>query len=114
MERWVTSYTLAFSLNGLTWTPAAGGDSGEGELVIQGNTDSHRYSRHLLDKPMYALYTRFYPRAFHNRIALRVEILVTPGCASDEILCNQACRARADLCRLFDGCVPLDYHFGDE
>ncbi|KAI8512632.1 Low-density lipoprotein receptor domain class A [Branchiostoma belcheri] len=114
LERWVTSYTLAFSVGGLTWTPATDGGSGEGELVIQGNTDSHRYSRHLLDKPMYALYTRFYPRTFHNRIALRVEILVTPGCASDEILCDQTCRARADLCRLFDGCVPLDYHFGDE
>ncbi|KAI8490640.1 hypothetical protein Bbelb_319080 [Branchiostoma belcheri] len=111
LDYWVTSYKLAFSVNG-RWTTYSTGD-GE-EMVFQGNSDSHRYARNLLDHPAYALYTRFYPLSFKNRIALRVEILVIDGsgCASQSVFCNGTCRPRESFCRAFDGCVPWDYNYG--
>ncbi|XP_019638085.1 PREDICTED: SCO-spondin-like [Branchiostoma belcheri] len=76
MDYLVTSYKLAFSING-EWTIYSAKDSNE--MVFQGNSDSHRYARNMLDHPTFALYTRFYPLSFKNRIALRVEILVIDG-----------------------------------
>ncbi|CAH1249851.1 LRP1B [Branchiostoma lanceolatum] len=114
-DHWVRSYTLAFSVDGRTWTPNAD-PTGHGEEVeFQGNRDSHRYARNLLDNPVLALYTRLYPRTFHGRVALRIEILVVDGsgCASDEAFCNAACRPRESFCRAFDGCVPQRYNSGD-
>ncbi|CAH1265085.1 SORL1 [Branchiostoma lanceolatum] len=76
MDYWVTSYKLAFSVNG-EWTMDTDNTRGsDDEMVFQGNGDSHRYARNLLDNPVFALYTRFYPLTFHNRVALRVDILV--------------------------------------
>ncbi|CAH1264796.1 LRP1B [Branchiostoma lanceolatum] len=111
MDDWVTSYKLAFSVNG-QWTLNAGSTGHKGEMVFQGNSNSHRYARNLLDNPTFALYTRFYPLTFHNRIALRVEILVKygSGCAA---FCNGECRPRESFCLAFDGCVPQDYEYGD-
>ncbi|XP_019632919.1 PREDICTED: low-density lipoprotein receptor-related protein 1-like [Branchiostoma belcheri] len=73
LDYWVTSYKLAFSVNG-QWTTYSTWDGQE--MVFEGNNDSHRYARNLLDNPAFALYTRFYPLTFHNRTALRVELLV--------------------------------------
>ncbi|XP_066283624.1 sortilin-related receptor-like isoform X2 [Branchiostoma lanceolatum] len=110
LDHWVTSYKLAFSVNG-QWTMYTNSTGDSEEMVFQGNSDSHGYARNLLDNPTFALYTRFYPLTFHNRIALRVEILVKngSGCASHEVFCNKACRPRGDFCRAFDGCVPQRY-----
>ncbi|XP_066271589.1 prolow-density lipoprotein receptor-related protein 1-like [Branchiostoma lanceolatum] len=130
MDYWVTSYKLAFSVDG-EWTMYTN-STGDGEemvsssplctrhdfvlfQVFRGNRDSHRYARNLLDNPTFALYTRFYPLTFHNRIALRVEILVKhgSGCASDKVFCNGTCRQRESFCRLFDGCLPRGFNYGD-
>ncbi|CAH1264749.1 VLDLR [Branchiostoma lanceolatum] len=75
LDSWVTSYKLVFSVDG-EWTRNTGSIGHSGEMVFQGNDDSNRYARNLLDNPTFARYTRFYPLTFHNRIALRVEILV--------------------------------------
>ncbi|KAI8513487.1 Low-density lipoprotein receptor domain class A [Branchiostoma belcheri] len=79
LDHWVTSYKLAFRnrLDVPTWTTYTNSDGDDGEMVFQGNTDSHRYVRHMLDSPVDALFTRFYPLTFHKQIAMRVEILVT-------------------------------------
>ncbi|KAI8496209.1 hypothetical protein Bbelb_260500, partial [Branchiostoma belcheri] len=113
MDYWVTSYKLAFSING-EWTIYGTRDSNE--MVFQGNSDSHRYARNMLDHPTFALYTRFYPLSFKNRIALRIEILVIDGsgCASQSVFCNRTCRPRESLCPAFDGCVPRAYNYGDK
>ncbi|CAH1264635.1 LRP1B [Branchiostoma lanceolatum] len=75
MDFWVTSYKLAFSADG-EWTIYTNGTGDGEEMVFQGNSDSYRYARNLLDNPTFALYTRFYPLTFHNQIGLRVEILI--------------------------------------
>ncbi|XP_066305470.1 uncharacterized protein [Branchiostoma lanceolatum] len=69
----------------------------------------------MLENPALALYTRFYPLTFHNRVALRIEILVVDGsgCASHEAFCNGACRPRESFCPAFEGCVPQYYNSGD-
>ncbi|CAH1271063.1 F8 [Branchiostoma lanceolatum] len=76
LDYWVTSYKLAFSLNGQTWTPYVNRTGGSEAMVFQGNTDSHRYARNLLDNPVLAVYTRFYPLTYSNKFALRVEVLI--------------------------------------
>ncbi|CAH1271508.1 LRP1B [Branchiostoma lanceolatum] len=75
MDFWVTSYKMAFSVDG-EWRMYTNSTGDGEEMVFQGNSDSYRYARNLLDKPTFALYTRFYPLTFHNQIALRVEILI--------------------------------------
>eukprot|EP00058_Branchiostoma_floridae_P011080 XP_002596568.1 hypothetical protein BRAFLDRAFT_98316 [Branchiostoma floridae] len=83
LDRWVTSYTLAFSVNGETWTPY---NSSTGDVkIFKGNSDSHRYARNMLDKPVLASYTRFYPRSVQN--ALRVEVLVKDEIDSQFMSC---------------------------
>ncbi|XP_019614617.1 PREDICTED: low-density lipoprotein receptor-related protein 2-like [Branchiostoma belcheri] len=79
LDHWVTSYKLAFRnrLDVPTWTTYTNSDGDDGGMVFQGNTDSHRYVRNMLDSPVDALFTRFYPMTFHKQIAMRVEILVT-------------------------------------
>ncbi|CAH1246077.1 F8 [Branchiostoma lanceolatum] len=113
LDYWVTSYKLAFSVNG-EWTMYTNSTGDGEEMVFQGNSDSYRYARNLLENPTFALYTRFYPLTFHNQVALRVEILVKygSGCASNEVFCNEACRPRESFCRFFDGCVPQRYNGG--
>ncbi|CAH1264634.1 EDIL3 [Branchiostoma lanceolatum] len=115
MDSWVTSYKLAFSVDG-EWTMYTNSTGDGEEMVFQGNSDSHRYARNLLDNPTFALYTRFYPLTFYGQIALRVEILIKhgSGCSSDEVLCNEACRLRESFCLAFDGCVPQRYNSGDK
>ncbi|CAH1233761.1 LRP1B [Branchiostoma lanceolatum] len=114
-DHWVTSYKLAFSVDG-EWTMYTNSAEDSEEMVFQGNSDSHGYARNLLDNPTFAGYTRFYPLTFHNRIALRVEILVKygSGCTSDEVFCDGACRPRESFCRAFDGCLPQRYLSGDK
>ncbi|XP_066283076.1 low-density lipoprotein receptor-like [Branchiostoma lanceolatum] len=116
MDYWVTSYKLAFSVNGQWTMDTDNTRDSDDEMVFQGNGDSHRYARNLLDNPVFALYTRFYPLTFHNRVALRVDILVKygSGCASHEVFCNGECRPRESLCRVFDGCLPQLYNYGDK
>ncbi|XP_078667371.1 uncharacterized protein LOC144909181 [Branchiostoma floridae x Branchiostoma belcheri] len=113
LDYWVTSYKLAFSVNG-QWTTYSTWDGQE--MVFEGNNDSHRYARNLLDNPAFALYTRFYPLTFHNRTALRVELLVIDGsgCASHDVFCNGTCQARGSFCPVFDGCVPWLYNYGEK
>ncbi|XP_019636270.1 PREDICTED: low-density lipoprotein receptor-related protein 2-like [Branchiostoma belcheri] len=113
LDYWVTSYKLEFSLDGQTWTPYTHG-TGDGQaMVFQGNSDSHRYARNLLDTPVHALYTRFYPLTFHKRVALRVEILVIDGSGCD-VFCNGACRNKDSFCQAFRGCVPRIYQFAPD
>ncbi|XP_035684187.1 lactadherin-like [Branchiostoma floridae] len=78
MKLWVTSYKLAFSVNGQTWTPYRNrtGDSDAEPMVFIGNSDSYRYARNLLDNPVLALFTRFYPLSYRIMVAMRVEVLV--------------------------------------
>eukprot|EP00058_Branchiostoma_floridae_P007257 XP_002592745.1 hypothetical protein BRAFLDRAFT_67185 [Branchiostoma floridae] len=86
LERWVTSYTLAFSVNGETWTPYS--QSTWDVKVLTGNMDNYRYARILLDKPVIALYTRFYPQPDpFRKPALRVEILVKDEIDSQYMSC---------------------------
>ncbi|CAH1264626.1 LRP1B [Branchiostoma lanceolatum] len=115
MDYWVSSYKLAFSVDG-EWTMYTNSTGDGEEMVFQGNSNSHRYARNLLDNPTFALYTRFYPLTFYGQIALRVEILIKhgSGCSSDEVLCNEACRLRESFCQAFDGCVPQRYNSGDK
>ncbi|XP_066294624.1 lactadherin-like [Branchiostoma lanceolatum] len=111
LDYWVTSYKLAFSVNGQSWTPYVNRTGDSEAMVFQGNIDSHRYARNLLDKPVLALYTRFYPLTHHVYFALRVEVLIIDGsgCASHEAFCNGTCRPKETFCRAFDGCVPQRY-----
>ncbi|XP_066283264.1 uncharacterized protein [Branchiostoma lanceolatum] len=115
MDFWVTSFKLAFSVDG-EWRMYTNSTGDGEEMVFQGNRDSYRYARNLLDNPTFALCTRFYPITFHNQIGLRVEILIKygSGCGSDEVLCNEACRPKGGFCRAFDGCVPQRYNGGDK
>ncbi|CAH1252231.1 LRP1B [Branchiostoma lanceolatum] len=88
MDHWVTSYRLAFSGDGQTWTPYTDYAGYSETTVFQGNNNNHRYARNLLSNPVFAVYTRFYPVIHHHEIALRVEILVIDEIESQFIPCE--------------------------
>ncbi|CAH1261567.1 LRP1 [Branchiostoma lanceolatum] len=119
LDQWVTSYKLAFRvrLDVPTWTTYTNSPGDEDGMIFQGNTDSHRYVRNMLDNPVQALFTRFYPLTFHNQIAMRVELLVRDTadsrCEHYEARCNGACQPKESLCWRFDGCLPRMYNYGD-
>ncbi|CAH1233765.1 LRP1 [Branchiostoma lanceolatum] len=39
--------------------------------------------------------------------------LTGSGCASDKVFCNGTCRPRESFCRLFGGCLPRGFNYGD-
>ncbi|XP_019632668.1 PREDICTED: uncharacterized protein LOC109476226 [Branchiostoma belcheri] len=77
LDHWVTSYKLEFSPDCQKRTPYTNSD--DEMIVFEGNTDNQRYVRNLLDNPVFARCTRFHPIAYHNQVALRVQVLVMQG-----------------------------------
>ncbi|XP_078585446.1 uncharacterized protein LOC144867408 [Branchiostoma floridae x Branchiostoma japonicum] len=75
MDSWVTSFTLAFSMDGVTWMPY--GDSGGDAQVFQGNRDPYNQVSRPLDHPVTSRYIRLYPTGYRGWGALRMEVYVT-------------------------------------
>ncbi|XP_035660322.1 uncharacterized protein LOC118405029 [Branchiostoma floridae] len=75
MDSWVTSFTLAFSMDGVAWTPY--GDSGGDVQVFQGNRDPYNQVSRPLDHPVTSRYIRLYPTGYRGWGALRMEVYVT-------------------------------------
>ncbi|KAI8506079.1 Low-density lipoprotein receptor domain class A, partial [Branchiostoma belcheri] len=85
LDHWVTSYKLEFSPDCQKRTPYTNSD--DEMIVFEGNTDNQRYVRNLLDNPVFALCTRFHPMAYHNQVALRVQVLVMQAPRSGMFSC---------------------------
>ncbi|XP_035668989.1 uncharacterized protein LOC118411085 [Branchiostoma floridae] len=74
-HQWVTSYKLLYSTDRITWMTYT--DINGSEIVFPGNADVSLPVTNLLDSPVDARYVRFVVQSWHNRIAMRVEIV---GC----------------------------------
>jgi F5/8 type C domain/von Willebrand factor type A domain len=70
-QQWVTSYKLAYSLDGSTWLDYKVGDA---EVVFTGNIDMQTEVRNDLKVPVTARYVRFYPLTWELYPTMRVEI----------------------------------------
>ncbi|XP_078703844.1 sushi, von Willebrand factor type A, EGF and pentraxin domain-containing protein 1-like [Branchiostoma floridae x Branchiostoma belcheri] len=82
-DNWVTSYKLSYSIYGTFWTTYASNGS---DKVFTANTDKKTPVTNLLDSSINARYVRFYPETWHQRIAMRVEIL---GCSTYNGQCTE-------------------------
>ncbi|XP_078665135.1 uncharacterized protein LOC144907692 [Branchiostoma floridae x Branchiostoma belcheri] len=112
LDHWVTSYKLEFSPDCQKRTPYTNSD--DEMIVFEGNMDNQRYVRNLLDNPVFARCTRFHPIAYHNQVALRVQVLVMQGCADHAVLCAGRCQPKGRLCSLLGRCVPSKYQYGNK
>ncbi|XP_078600495.1 uncharacterized protein LOC144875431 [Branchiostoma floridae x Branchiostoma japonicum] len=74
---WVTSFTLAFSMDGASWTPYEG--SSGSVQVFQGNRDRHNKVSRPLSHPVTSRYIRLYPKAYEGWVAVAMEVYVTNG-----------------------------------
>ena len=75
MMEWVTLYTLATSLDGVTWADVTQPQDGEvGVAVFEANFDQHTVvTSSLPSDGVVARYVRLMPRLWHVHISMRVE-----------------------------------------
>ncbi|XP_078598030.1 uncharacterized protein LOC144874081 [Branchiostoma floridae x Branchiostoma japonicum] len=72
---WVTSFNLAFSMDGTTWVPY---ERRNGSVqVFQGNRDRYNKVSRPFPDPVTSRYTRLYPTAYEGWIAVAMEVYVT-------------------------------------
>eukprot|EP00058_Branchiostoma_floridae_P020372 XP_002605862.1 hypothetical protein BRAFLDRAFT_90819 [Branchiostoma floridae] len=72
---WVTSFTLAFSMDGALWAPYRGRN--DGVQVFQGNRDRYNKVSRPFPDPVTSRYIRLYPIAYEGWIAVAMEVYVT-------------------------------------
>ncbi|XP_035668909.1 coagulation factor VIII-like [Branchiostoma floridae] len=72
---WVTSFTLAFSMDGDVWTPYGG--IGKDVQVFQGNRDRYNKVSRPLQVPVTSRYIRLYPAGYEGWVAMVMEVYVT-------------------------------------
>ncbi|XP_046389468.1 hemocytin isoform X2 [Ischnura elegans] len=75
-EEWVSQFQVGWSLDGHNWN-AIHDDGKVVPKVFEGNSDSQTAKRVLFPHPVFAQFIKLVPVAFHQRIALRMDIL---GC----------------------------------
>lgn len=79
-ERWVTSYTVSYSVDGVTFIPYTIWPGEPTPYVFPANTDQNTYVRNLFNRDIIARYVRVQPvSGSPGGMAMRVEIL---GCSS--------------------------------
>uniref|UniRef100_A0A2I3G552 Milk fat globule EGF and factor V/VIII domain containing n=1 Tax=Nomascus leucogenys TaxID=61853 RepID=A0A2I3G552_NOMLE len=74
--QFVASYKVAYSNDSANWTEYQDPRTGSSK-IFPGNWDNHSHKKNLFETPILARYVRILPVAWHNRIALRLELL---GC----------------------------------
>ncbi|KAM6937023.1 lactadherin-like [Xenentodon cancila] len=74
--QFVTSFKVAHSDDGRSWTTVKNGVTGT-EEIFQGNSDNNVHKKNIFDPPFYSRYVRILPWEWHDRITLRMELL---GC----------------------------------
>lgn len=76
-QSWVTKLIVKFSNDGQRWTPYYQSFAVEPK-VFQGNMDKDNVASAFFDREVTAKYLRIVPQEWHNRIALRFEVLECP------------------------------------
>ncbi|WAR09835.1 CRAM-like protein [Mya arenaria] len=80
-QRWVTKYTVDFSMDGKTFYPYTLILGGSKSVVFSGNNDSNSLVRQLFNRNVTAQYIRIHPKEWHgNAAAIRFNII---GCNPD-------------------------------
>ncbi|XP_078603138.1 uncharacterized protein LOC144877108 [Branchiostoma floridae x Branchiostoma japonicum] len=74
---WVTSFTLAFSMDGASWAPYKGHSNSV--QVFQGNRDRYNRVSRPLPTGVTSRYIRLYPTGFEGWVAMVMEVYVTNG-----------------------------------
>ena len=87
--QWVTSYKLAYSTTGATYSYVSDDDAG-GERVFAANSDENTIVEHALGHVMLARFVRVYPQAWQQHMSLRWELY---GCGP-----SKTCRVAEKLC----------------
>ncbi|XP_008308736.1 EGF-like repeat and discoidin I-like domain-containing protein 3 isoform X2 [Cynoglossus semilaevis] len=72
----VSMFKVGYSNDGETWNTVKDEDTGKDKL-FQGNIDNNSHKKNLFEPPFYARFVRVLPWEWHERIALRMELL---GC----------------------------------
>eukprot|EP00058_Branchiostoma_floridae_P007252 XP_002592740.1 hypothetical protein BRAFLDRAFT_67180 [Branchiostoma floridae] len=72
---WVTSFTLAFSMNGNEWAPYKG--TGNDVQIFDGNRDRYNKVSRPLPVPVTSQYIRLYPTGYEGWVAMVMEVYVT-------------------------------------
>lgn len=68
---WVTSYTVLYSMDKLTWNPIHNNDGDDRPFL--GNYDSYSPKMNVFDLPIHARYVKLVPKKWHDSIELKVE-----------------------------------------
>lgn len=68
LPRWVKTYTLQYSNDGLVYTDYKDG------RIFNGNTFEKKAVKHILDPPIKARYIKVLPKSFQRWIILRIEL----------------------------------------
>ncbi|XP_064232308.1 lactadherin isoform X1 [Aotus nancymaae] len=74
--QFVASYKVAYSNDSMNWTEYQDRRTGSSK-IFPGNWDNHSHKKNVFETPVLARYVRVLPVAWHNRVALRLELL---GC----------------------------------
>ncbi|XP_052248669.1 mucin-5AC-like isoform X9 [Dreissena polymorpha] len=83
-ERWVTKYTVEFSMDGITYYPYADKLGATHPKEFTANHNSFDVERHLFNRNVTAQYIRIHPLTWHGSLpALRLNVL---GCNPDNPL----------------------------
>ncbi|XP_061189328.1 hemicentin-1-like [Saccostrea echinata] len=69
---WVTEFKVHFSQDGIVWLKYK--DQSGNDLYFRANDDANTIVENDLPSPIITKYIRIYPTAWHNKIALRLEI----------------------------------------
>lgn len=68
---WVTSYTILYSMDKLTWNPIHNYDGDDRHFL--GNYDSYSSKMNVFDLPIHTRYVKLVPKKWHDSIELKVE-----------------------------------------
>ncbi|XP_038132050.1 milk fat globule EGF and factor V/VIII domain containing b isoform X2 [Cyprinodon tularosa] len=74
--QFVSSFKVAYSNDGRSWTILKDGTTGKDKL-FPGNSDNNVHKRNMFEPAVYSRYVRVLPWEWHQRITLRMELL---GC----------------------------------
>ena len=77
---WVTSYRLAYSIDGTSYTFVSNPDGSD--KIFTGNTDNDTLVQHDFDTALVARYVRLHPQSWNGAIALRWDVR---GCDTGDI-----------------------------
>ncbi|XP_062261332.1 EGF-like repeat and discoidin I-like domain-containing protein 3 isoform X1 [Platichthys flesus] len=74
--QFVSVFQVSYSNDGQSWDTVKDENTGN-DMLFQGNIDNNSHKKNLFEPPFYARYVRVVPWEWHERIALRMELL---GC----------------------------------